>query len=153
MPGKGPQHPRPRRRGPEPKLSLRVPQRAAAKRQVGRIIDEDEASLLDLIDNLFDRLPAGGHELVLFDINRVAQMEPIFAGQEAAMLEKISVFVIAFLALATFAMRSPCGLRRYVLTRRVTVTLQQRRVTYVISRRQVKPVGRKNPRFPGKLGG
>jgi pimeloyl-ACP methyl ester carboxylesterase len=31
----------------------------------------------DLIRNLFDRLPAGGHELMLFDVNRVAPMQPI----------------------------------------------------------------------------
>jgi alpha-beta hydrolase superfamily lysophospholipase len=31
----------------------------------------------DLIGNLFDRLPEGGHELILFDVNRVAQMGPI----------------------------------------------------------------------------
>ena len=30
-----------------------------------------------LIRNLFDRLPEGGHELILFDVNRVAQMAPI----------------------------------------------------------------------------
>jgi len=31
----------------------------------------------DLIANLYNRLPEGGHELVLFDINRIAGMEPI----------------------------------------------------------------------------
>jgi hypothetical protein len=31
----------------------------------------------DLIRNLFDRLPEGGHELILFDVNRVAQMAPL----------------------------------------------------------------------------
>ena len=30
-----------------------------------------------LIENLYNRLPAGGHELVLFDINRVAGIEPL----------------------------------------------------------------------------
>jgi len=30
-----------------------------------------------LVSGLFDRLPANGHELVLFDINRVAEMEPL----------------------------------------------------------------------------
>jgi alpha-beta hydrolase superfamily lysophospholipase len=50
-----------------------------------------------LVRNLFDRLPQGGHELVLFDINRMAEMEPIMtsdpsrcragsAGQSAAAL-------------------------------------------------------------------
>jgi alpha-beta hydrolase superfamily lysophospholipase len=32
-----------------------------------------------LIRNLFDRLPEGGHELILFDVNRVAQMAPIIS--------------------------------------------------------------------------
>lgn len=30
-----------------------------------------------LVRNLFDRLPEGGHELVLFDVNRVAEINPI----------------------------------------------------------------------------
>jgi pimeloyl-ACP methyl ester carboxylesterase len=30
-----------------------------------------------LVDGLFERLPAGGHELVLFDINRMAEIEPM----------------------------------------------------------------------------
>ncbi len=34
-----------------------------------------EASVL--VSGLFDRLPAGGHELVLFDVNRYSQIEPI----------------------------------------------------------------------------
>ena len=34
-----------------------------------------------LIGNLFDRLPEGGHELILFDVNRVAQMQPIISWQ------------------------------------------------------------------------
>jgi alpha-beta hydrolase superfamily lysophospholipase len=40
----------------------------------------------DLIEHLFDRLPPGGHELVLFDINRVAQMEPILNWNPGRML-------------------------------------------------------------------
>jgi gas vesicle structural protein len=64
-PEKGPQHPRPRRRDPEPKLSQRAPKRAAPKRQVGRIIDEDEASLLDLIDNLLSKGVMLNAELIL----------------------------------------------------------------------------------------
>ena len=30
-----------------------------------------------LVEGLFERLPAGDHELVLFDINRMAEIEPI----------------------------------------------------------------------------
>jgi alpha-beta hydrolase superfamily lysophospholipase len=33
-----------------------------------------------LVEDLFARLPAGGHELVLFDINRVSAIEPILNG-------------------------------------------------------------------------
>jgi hypothetical protein len=48
--------PRPPRRAPVPKPSLRAPKTAAPpKRQVGRIIDDDESSLLDLIDNLLSK--------------------------------------------------------------------------------------------------
>ena len=65
-PGKGPRHPRPRRREPEPKLSQRAPKRAApSTRQIGRIIDEDEASLLDLIDNLLSKGVMLNAELIL----------------------------------------------------------------------------------------
>jgi alpha-beta hydrolase superfamily lysophospholipase len=37
-----------------------------------------------LVQGLFDRLPAGGHELVLFDINRMAEIEPILKGDPTA---------------------------------------------------------------------
>lgn len=48
--------PRPKRRAPTPKPSLRAPKTAAVpKRQVARIIDEDESSLVDLIDNLLSK--------------------------------------------------------------------------------------------------
>ena len=51
-----PKPPRPKRRSPTPKPSLRAPKTVAApKRRVGRIIDEDESSLLDLIDNLLSK--------------------------------------------------------------------------------------------------
>lgn len=40
----------------------------------------------DLVRNLFDRLPMGERELVLFDINRVAQMAPILKWKPAEML-------------------------------------------------------------------
>jgi alpha-beta hydrolase superfamily lysophospholipase len=42
-----------------------------------------------LIQNLFDRLPAGVNELVLFDINRVAQMEPLMKWNPKAMLSAL----------------------------------------------------------------
>ena len=65
-PGKGPKHLRPSRRGPEPKLSLRAPKRAVPpNRQVGRIVDEDESSLLDLIDNLLSKGVMLNAELIL----------------------------------------------------------------------------------------
>ena len=48
--------PRPRRRAPTPRPAIRPPARLATpKRQVGRIIDEEEGSLLDLIDNLLSK--------------------------------------------------------------------------------------------------
>lgn len=54
LPTKQPPRPRLRDRVPTPVLSARrtVP---APKRQVGRIIDEDESSLLDLLDNLLSK--------------------------------------------------------------------------------------------------
>ena len=37
-----------------------------------------------LIDGLFDRLPDAGHELLLFDINWMAEMEPLMKGDPGA---------------------------------------------------------------------
>jgi hypothetical protein len=66
MPAKGPKHLRPKRREPVPKLSLRAPKRPAPpKRQVGQIIDEDESSLLDLVDNLLSKGVMLNAELIL----------------------------------------------------------------------------------------
>jgi hypothetical protein len=54
LPAKQKSRPRPRRRLPTPPLS--VPRTVAApNRKVGRIIDEDESSLLDLLDNLLSK--------------------------------------------------------------------------------------------------
>ena len=39
----------------------------------------------DLINGLFNRLPEGGHELVLFDFNRMADIEPIMKWNPAKM--------------------------------------------------------------------
>ena len=40
-----------------------------------------------LIENLFNRLPEGGHELVLFDINHAAGIGPLLKWQPAAMIK------------------------------------------------------------------
>jgi len=42
-----------------------------------------------LVRNLFDRLPQGGHELVLFDINRMADMEPIMTSDPTAAVQAL----------------------------------------------------------------
>jgi len=42
-----------------------------------------------LVRNLFDRLPQGGHELVLFDINRMAEMEPIMISDPSAAVQAL----------------------------------------------------------------
>jgi len=48
--------PRPKRRSPTPKPTLRTFKIAGTPtRQVGRIIDEEESSLVDLIDNLLSK--------------------------------------------------------------------------------------------------
>ena len=47
--------PRPRARVAPPQPSLRPPKTPPRGRQVGRIIDEDESTLLDLIDNLLGK--------------------------------------------------------------------------------------------------
>ena len=55
-PVKAPKPPRLKRRSPTPKPLLRALKTAPRpKRQAGRIIDEDESSLLDLIDNLLSK--------------------------------------------------------------------------------------------------
>jgi hypothetical protein len=65
-PAKGPKRPRPTRRAPEPKLSIRAPRPAARPRhQVGRIVDDDESSLIDLIDNLLSKGVMLNAELIL----------------------------------------------------------------------------------------
>jgi len=42
-----------------------------------------------LVNNLFNRLPAGGHELVLFDLNRRAGIEQILRWQPDAMIDAL----------------------------------------------------------------
>ena len=42
-----------------------------------------------LVRGLFERLPSGGHELVLFDINRMAEIEPILKSNPTAVVEAL----------------------------------------------------------------
>ena len=47
-------------------------------------------SIPALIQGLFERLPAGDQELVLFDINRMAEMDPILERDPAAMIRMLA---------------------------------------------------------------
>lgn len=40
-----------------------------------------------LVEGLFTRLPAGGHELVLFDINREAEIELLMKSNPTAVIK------------------------------------------------------------------
>lgn len=42
-----------------------------------------------LVEGLFERLPAGRHDLVLFDINRMAEMEPILKSNPSLVIQKV----------------------------------------------------------------
>jgi alpha-beta hydrolase superfamily lysophospholipase len=42
-----------------------------------------------LVEGLFERLPAGDHELVLFDINQLAELEPLMRWDPSALLEAL----------------------------------------------------------------
>jgi alpha-beta hydrolase superfamily lysophospholipase len=46
-------------------------------------------STLALIESLFERLPAGGHELVLFDVNREAENEALLVWDPSAVVEAL----------------------------------------------------------------
>jgi alpha-beta hydrolase superfamily lysophospholipase len=43
----------------------------------------------DLVEGLFERLPAGGHELVLFDINRRTEIEPVLKSSPETVIEAL----------------------------------------------------------------
>ena len=57
--------PRPRRRTMPPKPLLRPPKTQVPLRQIAHIVDDDHASLLDLIDNLLNRGVMLNADLVL----------------------------------------------------------------------------------------
>jgi alpha-beta hydrolase superfamily lysophospholipase len=42
-----------------------------------------------LVSGLFDRLPAGGHEIVLFDVNRYTQVEPLMKSDPASWIDSM----------------------------------------------------------------
>jgi hypothetical protein len=42
-----------------------------------------------LVEGLFERLPAGRHDLVLFDINRMAEMEPILKSNPSLVIQEV----------------------------------------------------------------
>jgi len=43
-----------------------------------------------VVSNLYDRLPAGGHELVVFDINRLSGLEPFIRREDAGMVARLA---------------------------------------------------------------
>jgi alpha-beta hydrolase superfamily lysophospholipase len=43
-----------------------------------------------VVSNLYDRLPAGGHELVVFDINRLSGLEPFIRQEDAGMVARLA---------------------------------------------------------------
>jgi len=70
------------------RLTAEIQERLTALGKAGRLAGFPPvlafASVVDatvstqaLVEGLFQRLPGGGHELVLFDINRVAEMDPL----------------------------------------------------------------------------
>jgi len=44
-----------------------------------------------LVDGLFNRIPPGDHELVLFDINRMAEIGPLLKAEQSAMVSALQV--------------------------------------------------------------
>jgi len=50
---------------------------------------DSTVSVKDLVSGLFGRLPVGGHELVLFDINRIAELKYIMARDPAPQIDAL----------------------------------------------------------------
>ena len=50
---------------------------------------DDTVSTPALVEGLFERLPAGGHELVLFDINRMTEIEPLMKWDPTAVVQAL----------------------------------------------------------------
>ena len=64
----------------------------------------------DLVSRLFNPLPQGGHELVLFDINRAAGVEHLLRWQPDALLDALRAAVDQEYALTLVTNRSPTDL-------------------------------------------
>jgi len=70
-----------------------------------------------LARGLFARLPAGGHELVLFDINRRAEIEPILISNPTAVLQALQAIPDPVYTLSVVTNENPQTLRVVVRTR------------------------------------
>ena len=71
-----------------------------------------------LISGLFARLPAGGHELVLFDINRMARIEPIMESNPTAVIQALQANPDPGFTLSVATNRDPGTEEVIVLTRK-----------------------------------
>jgi alpha-beta hydrolase superfamily lysophospholipase len=82
------------------RLTLQIQQRITALGEGGALdrvppilafssIVDATVSTPDLVEGLFERLPAGGHELVLFDINRRTEIEPVLKSRPEAVIEAL----------------------------------------------------------------
>ena len=81
-------------------LTLEIQQRLATLGEAGKLqgvppilafssIVDATVSTPALVSNLFQQLPDGGHELVLFDIDRRAEIEPIMKWDQAAVVQAL----------------------------------------------------------------
>jgi len=61
----------------------------------------------DLVTQLFDRLPPGNHELVLFDLNRVARIESLMTKDPSPVLDALRAKPESTFALSVITNRDP----------------------------------------------
>ena len=75
-------------------------------------------SVSAVVETLFSRLPQGGHELVMFDINRLQELQPLIGNDEGPRVESLLAQAAPTFTLSFLTIENPTSLRMLLVQRR-----------------------------------
>ena len=75
-------------------------------------------SVSAVVETLFSKLPRGGHELVMFDINRLQELQPLIGNDEGPRVESLLAQAAPTFTLSFLTIENPTSHRMLLVQRR-----------------------------------
>lgn len=75
-------------------------------------------SVSAVVETLFSRLPQGGHELVMFDINRLQELQPLIGNDDGPRVESLLAQAAPTFTLSFLTIENPSSRRMLMVQRR-----------------------------------